>query len=205
MTPRVKVCGVTRVEDAVLAAELGAFAVGFVFWPRSPRFITPDKAREIAAALPTSVMAVGVFVDQDAVSVRRTCAQVGLGAAQLHGSESIEFAAGLMTPVIKAVPVDEGFDPQELDRIPTAITVLLDAYDPQRRGGTGKTIDWEIARRASERRPILLAGGLTPVNATAAVAAVRPYAIDVSSGVESAPGVKDPDKLRALFEALADA
>lgn len=202
MTPRVKVCGITRIEDAVLAADLGASAIGFVFWPRSPRFVEPETAREIAAAMPASLVCVGVFVDQEASYVRQTAAQVRLGAVQLHGDESVAFATGLMEPVIKAVPVREGFEPESLDMLPAAITVLLDTHDPERRGGTGRTIDWALAARAAARRPVVFAGGLTPENVAAAIAAVRPYAIDVSSGVESAPGVKDPEKLRALFEAL---
>jgi phosphoribosylanthranilate isomerase len=201
--PRVKVCGITRMEDARLAADLGASALGFVFWPDSPRFVEPTIAREIAAALPPAVVCVGVFVDQDADYVRHASDQVPLGAVQLHGRESMEFATGLMTPVIKAVPVRDGFDLAELDALPPIITVLLDAYDAARHGGTGKTIDWKLARQAARRRPIVLSGGLTPENVTAAVDAVGPYAVDVSSGVESAPGIKDPLKLIAFFKALA--
>ena len=202
MTPRVKICGITRLQDALLAVDLGATAVGFVLWPGSPRYIQPDLAREIVAALPNSVVAVGVFVDEEAGVVRRTAKHVGLGAVQLHGSESVEFAASLLEPVIKAVPIGDDYDVEQIDAIPRTITVLLDAHDPQRRGGTGRTIDWQIARKISERRFVVLAGGITPENAQAAIAAVRPYAIDVSSGVESAPGIKDHRKLRALFDAL---
>lgn len=202
MTPRVKVCGITRIEDAVLAADLGASAIGFVFWPRSPRFVEPETARVIASAMPASIVCVGVFVDQETTYVRQTAAQVRLGAVQLHGHESVEFATALTEPVIKAVPVQEGFDPESLDRLPRAITVLLDAHDPERRGGTGRTIDWTVAARAAARRPVILAGGLTPDNVCDAIRIVRPYAIDVSSGVESSPGIKDRDKLRVLFDAL---
>jgi phosphoribosylanthranilate isomerase len=204
VTPRVKVCGITRIEDAVMAADLGAAAIGFVFWPRSPRYLEPDVAREIAAALPASVVCVGVFVNQDAAQVRQTAAHVRLGAVQLHGDESAEYAAALMEPVIKAVPIAEGFDPATLDTFPPAITVLLDAHDPVRRGGTGSAVDWTIAARAAARRPIVLAGGLTPANVVEAVRTVRPYAIDVSSGVEAAPGRKDQEKLKAFFAAVAD-
>ena len=202
MTPRVKVCGITRIEDAVLASDLGASAIGFVFWPRSPRFIEPETARAIAAAMPASLVCVGVFVDQDAAYVRQTAAHVHLGAVQLHGNESVAFARSLMEPVIKAVPIRPGFVPELLDLLPAAITVLLDAHDPERHGGTGRTIDWSVAARAATRRPVVLAGGLTPDNVRDAIQTVRPYAIDVSSGVESSPGVKDPAKLRALFKAL---
>jgi phosphoribosylanthranilate isomerase len=205
VTQRVKVCGITRIEDALLAADLGAAALGFVFWPGSPRFVEPARAREIAVALPRTVVCVGVFVDQDAAYVRTTSAAVGLGAVQLHGHESVEFAAALMEPVIKAVPVREGFQPETLDALPSSITVLLDAHDPDRRGGTGKVIDWDLARQAAGRRPVILAGGLTPDNVGAAVAAVDPYAVDVSSGVESAPGVKDAARLRQFFAAVTEA
>ena len=202
MKPRVKICGITRIEDARLAVDLGASVLGFVFWPESPRFIPPEAARDIVEAVPPEVVCVGVFVDQDAGYVRRTSGEVPLGAVQLHGDESMEFAAGLMTPVIKAVPIRDGFDAASLDLLPSTITVLLDAHDPSRRGGTGRTIDWQLAKEAARRRPIVLAGGLTPENVAAAVDAVAPYAVDVSSGVESAPGIKDPDKMTAFFKAL---
>ncbi|MBA3297757.1 MAG: phosphoribosylanthranilate isomerase [Acidobacteria bacterium] len=199
---RVKICGVTRASDAQLAAELGASAIGFIFWPQSPRFVEPDVAREIVAGLPPGVVPVGVFVDQPASQVRDIATRVGLGAVQLHGHESVEYAAALREPVIKAVSVREGFTAAALDVIPAAMTVLLDAHDPVTRGGTGRTIDWTLATAAAARRPLMLSGGLNPDNVRDAVRAVRPYGIDLSSGVESSPGVKDHDRLRALFDAL---
>jgi phosphoribosylanthranilate isomerase len=202
MTPRVKICGITRAEDALLAAQLGASAIGFIFWPGSSRFIEADKAREIVQVMPASVLPVGVFVDQPAREVQEIAKQVGLGAIQLHGHESVDYALGLMEPVIKAVPVSQGFDLAALDLIPDSITVLLDAHDPVRHGGTGRTIDWTVAARAAARRPVMLSGGLNPDNVRAAVSAVRPYGIDLSSGVESSPGVKNHASLRALFDAL---
>ena len=203
MTTRIKICGITRAEDAALAAELGASAIGFIFWPQSPRFIDPARAAAIAAALPRSVVPVGVFVDQPLEDMQAIASQVPLGAVQLHGAETPAVAAALMQPVIKAIPVINGFDPSSLDAWSSAITVLLDAHDPVKRGGTGRTIDWSLAAKAAERRPIMLSGGLTPTNVRAAVHAVRPYAVDVSSGVEAAPGIKDPAKLRALFAEVA--
>jgi phosphoribosylanthranilate isomerase len=202
MMTRVKVCGITRAEDAVLAAALGASAVGFIFWRRSPRFVEPRMAREIVDALPPHVVPVGVFVDQPPAEVHATSVQVQLGAVQLHGHESIEYATGLMEPVIKAVAVTDTFEVASLDAIPATITVLLDAHDPVRRGGTGRTVDWTRAAQASALRPIILSGGLNPGNVSEAVLAVRPYGIDLSSGVEVSPGIKDHDKLRALFAAL---
>lgn len=202
MTTRVKVCGITRLEDATLAADLGVSAIGFVFWRGSPRFVEPARAAEIAAAIPASVVCVGVFVDQAVEQMETIASQVPLGAVQLHGSETPEVAAALMQPVIKAVPVTNGFDPQMLDVWPRSVTVLLDAHDPVKRGGTGRTIDWSRAAAAARRRPVMLSGGLNPDNVRAAVEAVRPYAVDLSSGVESAPGIKDPARLRALFANL---
>ena len=204
MTTRVKVCGITRVEDAMLAAELGASAIGFIFWRNSARFIAPARAAEIASALPSSIVCVGVFVDQPVDEMRTIASQVPLGAVQLHGAETRAVAEALMQPVIKAVPVTGEFDPESLDAWPSAVTVLLDAHDPVKRGGTGRTIDWSLAARAAERRPVMLSGGLHPDNVREAVEMVRPYAVDLSSGVESAPGIKDPAKLRALFGSLHD-
>ena len=200
---RVKVCGVTRVEDALLAADLGAFAVGLVFWPGSARFIDPYRARAIAAALPPDVTTVGVFVDQSPEYVKGVAALVPLGVVQLHGGESIAEFAGVGRRLICAIGVAEEFDGTALDRVPPAVTVLLDAHDPARKGGTGRTIDWNVAAGVAKSRRTILAGGLTPENVRRAVAQVQPYAIDVSSGVESSPGVKDAAKLRALFAALS--
>jgi phosphoribosylanthranilate isomerase len=200
---RVKVCGVTRLEDALLAAELGASAIGFVFWPRSPRFIDPGRAAAIARELPPLITTVGVFVDQPIEEVRRIAQRVPLMAVQLHGSEPVEYARQLLQPVIRAVAVNDHFTTSSLDVIPAEITVLLDAHDPVRRGGTGQTIDWTTASQAAARRPVFLSGGLNPANIAEAITRVHPYGVDLSSGVESAPGVKDPARLRALFEAVA--
>jgi phosphoribosylanthranilate isomerase len=202
MTLRVKVCGVRRIEDAVLAADLGASAVGMVFWPGSPRFLDPFRARTIAAALPPGVTPVGVFVDQPAEYVFNVARLVPLGAVQLHGSEAVEPYARVRRPLIKAVAVGDGFVVSSVDVLPSEVTVLLDAHDPVRRGGTGRTIDWSAAADVAARRRTILSGGLTVANACEAAARVRPYMIDVSSGVESAPGVKDAAKLRDFFAAL---
>lgn len=200
--PRVKVCGITRTEDALLAAELGASAIGFIFWPHSPRCVEPRIAREIVDVLPGHVVAVGVFVDQPPGDVQRISRQVRLGAVQLHGHESIDYAVSLLEPVIKAVAVTDTFDVASLQAIPKTITVLLDAHDPVRRGGTGRTINWTRAAEAAASRPLILSGGLTPDNVNEAVRAVQPYGIDLSSSLETSPGVKDHARLRALFAAL---
>lgn len=196
----VKICGITRVEDADAAVAAGAGAIGFVFWPTSPRFIDPYRARTIAAMLPPFVTVVGVFVNQPLDYVNGVASLVRLGAVQLHGDETPAFAAAVSRPVIKAVSVG-GLDTRAW---PARTMLLLDAHDPVARGGTGRTIDWTAAADVAAQRAILLAGGLTPDNVADAVARVRPFGIDVSSGVERAPGIKDHQRLRALFEAVHD-
>jgi phosphoribosylanthranilate isomerase len=196
----VKICGITRLEDAQAAVACGAGALGFVFWPGSPRFIDPHRARAIVATLPPFVTTVGVFVNQPADHVTGVASLVRLGTVQLHGDEAADYAAGISTPVIKAVTVA---NPQ-LSTWPARITLLLDVYDPEKRGGTGRTVDWTVAAAIAAQRKVLLAGGLTPENVVDAVTRVRPFGIDVSSGVERSPGVKDHQRLRALFEALHD-
>lgn len=188
----------------MLAAELGASAVGFVFWPGSPRFIDPYRARQIAAALPPFVSAIGVFVDQPPDYVAGVAGLVKLGAVQLHGAEAVAEFARVPYRLIKAVPVVRGFSLDAVSGLPAGVTVLLDSHDPVKRGGTGRTIEWTVAAAVARLRPTMLSGGLNAGNVRTAVREVRPYAIDVSSGVESAPGVKDPQKLRELFAALED-
>jgi phosphoribosylanthranilate isomerase len=209
-TPLVKICGIRRAEDARLAAALGAAAIGFVFWPDSPRFIDPYRARPIARLLPPFVTRVGVFVDQPHEYVRGVARLLNLGAIQLHGHESADDVAALgragAPPIIKAVAVTDTFHPAAaLASIPDTASVLLDAHDPIKRGGTGRTIDWTLAAAAARLRPVILSGGLKADNVAEAIAHVQPYAVDISSGVESAPGVKDADKLRALFSAVTQA
>lgn len=203
MTPLVKVCGIRRAEDALLAAELGAAAVGFLFWPGSPRFIDPYRARRIIQALPPFVSPVGVFVDQPPEHVSSVARLLNLAAVQLHGHEDPAPLVRTGFRVIKALPVGPAFDLEDVRSLPPGVTVLLDAHDPVRRGGTGRTIDFSAASAAAALRPTILSGGLTPANVAEAIGTVHPYAVDVSSGVESAPGVKDETRLRAFFAALA--
>jgi len=205
ISPKVKVCGICRAEDAELAIALGAAAIGFVFWPASPRYCEPDRARAIAAQLPGHITVVGVFVDQPVEQVIQIAQHVPLGAVQLHGSESIAEYDRVREPLIKAVPVLEGLDPSAVDVVPEDVTVLLDAHDPIRRGGTGRTVNWTIAASIAARRRIILSGGLNASNVRDAIAEVRPHMIDVSSGVESAPGRKDAGKLEAFFAAVGAA
>jgi len=196
----VKICGITRPADASAAVEAGANALGFVFWPNSPRFVDPYAARAIVGKLPPFVVPVGVFVNQPVEYVRGVAALVGLGAVQLHGDEDPAYLAGIRYAVIKAVSV--GDRPDQLDQWSPRTMLLLDVRDPVARGGTGRTIDWTAAASIARRRRSLLAGGLTPDNVAEAIALVQPYGIDVSSGVERSPGVKDPARIRALFEAV---
>ena len=196
----VKICGITRLEDAEAALEAGAGALGFVFWPRSPRFIDPYRARTIVSMLPPFVTAVGVFVNQPATHVSGVATLVKLGAVQLHGDETVSYLAGVARPVIKAVAISE--TAPNIDVWPGRVTLLLDVHDPEKRGGTGRAVDWQTASTIAARRQTILAGGLTLENVANAVARVQPFGIDVSSGVECSPGVKDHGRLRALFEAL---
>jgi phosphoribosylanthranilate isomerase len=197
----VKICGITRLADAELAVECGAGALGFVFWPDSPRFIDPESARTIVATLPPAVIPVGVFVNQSREYVNEVAAKVLLGAIQLHGDESVEYARAMIRPVFKAIALAEANE-ESIDTWPLETMMLLDVHDPVRRGGTGRTVDWSRASTVARRRPVILAGGLTPENVGEAISRVGPSGIDVSSGVESSPGLKDSDRLKALFAAM---
>ena len=206
MPTRVKICGITRLEDAQQAVDLGAAALGFNFYPPSPRYIEPAAARAIVGRLPPFVIPVGVFANEtDAGRVISIARDAGVTTVQLHGPGFPDLHELLSAfTLVVAVPVREGFKVEELGKLkPTAY--LLDAFDPDRLGGTGKTFDWSAAREAKRYGPIILAGGLTPENVGRAVRVVRPFAVDVASGVESAPGIKDPAKLRAFFAAVAEA
>lgn len=198
----VKVCGITRAADADLAAELGAAMLGFVFWPQSPRFIDPYKARSIIVALPPHVTAVGVFVDQPLEYVKAVANLLRLGAIQLHGAETPAYGRALASRLIKALAVKGGELQGEVAAWPPEVTLLLDRYDPVRKGGTGQPVDWGVAATVARTRRVMLSGGLSPENVAEAVERVRPYAVDVSSGVEARPGIKDPARLRAFFDAL---
>ena len=199
----VKICGITRREDAEAAVELGASALGFIFWSGTPRLVDPEKVRVIVNGLPPFVTPVGVFVNQDPDTINRLVDRARLGAVQLHGDETPEQAAAIERPVIKSVAGDA--DHSSLAKWPSRVTLLVDAHDPVRRGGTGRTADWNGAALLAASRRIVLAGGLRPQNLAEAVARVRPFGIDVSSGVESSPGVKDVNRLKALFAALSEA
>jgi len=200
---RIKICGITNLDDALLAADLGAHALGFIFYPKSPRCVSPEAARQIIAHLPPFVAAVGVFVDEEAGVVQDLAAKVGLDWVQLHGAESPDYCRSLGRRVIK------GFRIRDRDSLPpltayqgAAQALLLDTYKKGQVGGTGEIFDWHLAREAKGYGRIILAGGLAPENVAQAIAAAQPEAVDVASGVEAAAGRKDPARVRAFFEAV---
>jgi phosphoribosylanthranilate isomerase len=200
---KVKICGITNLEDALLSAKFGADMLGFNFYEMSPRYIDPDKVREIADHLLEDILKVGVFVNASVEKLCEIAVIVGLDAIQLHGEETPGFVTELKAEtgleILKAFRVSPEFASTDVLAY-KADAILLDAYSPYKHGGTGETFNWEIARNLqSELYPIYLAGGLTPGNVEDAVKTVRPYAVDVTSGVESSPGEKDPKKLEAFI------
>lgn len=198
---RSKICGITRVEDALAAAAAGADAIGLVFYAKSPRAVSVEQARQIIAALPPFVTTVGLFVDVERDELRQILAQVPLDLLQFHGDESAEQCEGHGRPYIKALRVKAGDDvAAQVARYPGAAGVLLDTFVEGVPGGTGLAFDWSLVPSGLSK-PVILAGGLTPENVAAAIARVRPYAVDVSGGVESAKGIKDADKVRAFIRA----
>lgn len=204
---RVKICGITEAAHGLAAADAGADAIGFVFWPGSKRSVTPDDAVAIARDLPDAVLRVGVFVDTPAEEMARVADAVGLDILQLHGDEPLSVLDGLPRPVVKAVRVGEGFSQAEALRYAARCAgILVDtrrAGEAALPGGTGAPFDWSLVDGLSRRVPFLvLAGGLGPSNVAEAIRAVRPHAVDVSSGVEVVPGRKDPEKVRAFVEAV---
>jgi phosphoribosylanthranilate isomerase len=201
---KVKICGITSLADARAAIDAGADALGFVFYDRSPRYVSPQKAAAIIAGLPPFVQTVGLFVDEEVERVNWTADFCGLDLVQLHGAEPAAYCPDVNRRVIKAFRVKDAGSLQGIDGYPVA-GYLLDAWSPHAPGGTGLTFDWQLARQAAGARPIILAGGLTPDNVAAAIAQVKPYAVDVSSGVEAAPGQKDHRKINAFIAAVQQA
>lgn len=197
----VKICGITRLDDATAAVAAGASALGFVFWPKSPRVADPEMAKQIVGGAPPGIRSVGVFVNQPVEEVNAIAEHVGLSDVQLHGDESLDYARQMTRHVIKALALGSEVI-AGLRKWPDDVTILLDVHDPVRRGGTGKVIDWAAASGIAGERQVILAGGLSPENVRDAIGQVRPWGIDVSSGVEASPGIKDHARLRALFEAV---
>jgi phosphoribosylanthranilate isomerase len=202
MSVKVKICGITSVADARMAAEAGADMIGLMFYERSPRHITLATAAEISRALPPSVLRVGVFVNPDEALVTRAIAECGLSLLQFHGDEPSDFCTRFGVMSLKALRVQDATSLKTLENYHTD-AFLLDACSPSGLGGTGEKFNWELAVEAEKfGKPIFLAGGLTPENVAEAVRKVRPFAVDVSSGVESAPGKKDAAKVRAFIAAV---
>ena len=204
---RVKVCGITRSEDAELAAELGAWAIGFLLWPPSKRHVDPAVAAGIARRMRRKLELVGVFVNQPLDEIAGLADALGLTHIQLHGDEGPSFCTAVHQrtglKVIKAARIATAADLRDLDRFHTDYHLLDTAHKGQY-GGTGETWEWSLLKQRRNKTPFLLAGGLNPDNVAEAIAATRPWGIDVSSGVEASHGVKDHDKLRALFAAVGD-
>lgn len=203
---KVKICGITNWVDARRAVAEGADLLGFNFCVGSPRYVAPAKAKRIVRRLPKKISVVGVFVNESEQNMLEIARVVGLDTLQLHGDETPAMVARLKRsfPVIKVIRVKESSASGQLQRYKAATALLLDGFDAHRRGGTGKTFDWKIARRAKKHGRIFLAGGLTPENVGEAIRAARPYAVDVCSGVEARPGKKDPMRVRNLMRAAKE-
>ena len=196
---KVKICGMTQLKDALFAVEQGVDAVGFIFYKKSPRAVTMKTVREIITKLPPLVDTVGVFVNESAERVNKIADYCGLDLVQLHGEESPAFCRKIHRRVIKAFRVKDLQSIKQLEKFPVS-GFLLDTFSDDLHGGTGKTFDWNLALPAKKMGPVILAGGLTPRNILQAVRQVRPYGVDVCSGVEKSPGIKDLEKVRAVFE-----
>ena len=202
---KVKVCGITNAEDALAAIEAGADALGFIFYEKSPRYVVPAVAANIIAGLPPLVTPVGVFVNEGLATVRSIMETCRLAMAQLHGDENVSYCRELARPAMKALRLKDRGSLLALAEYQGRGGVrgfVLDTFSELAYGGTGQITDWGLAADVAKSTPILLAGGLTPENVTEAIGIVRPYGVDVSSGVESAPGKKDHAKMRAFVEAV---
>lgn len=202
MSVRVKVCGITRVEDALSAIKFGADAIGFVFWPKSARYVTPEQAQKIAAEIPAFISIVGVYVNPTPDWVEETAQAANLTLCQFHGDESAEFCEQFSLPYIKAIRVREGLDLiQYAQQYQNAKGLLLDTYTPNMPGGTGHVFDWNLIPQ-NLPLPLILSGGLHADNVAMAINQTRPWAVDVSSGVEAAKGIKDEKKITAFMQGV---
>jgi phosphoribosylanthranilate isomerase len=205
MATRVKVCGITRIEDGLAAASFGADAIGFVFYSSSPRYVAPTHAREIAAAIAPFVSTVGLFVDADVATVSNVLQTIRLDYLQFHGDETPEYCAQFGVPFLKAIRVKPGVDLlQYAAEFHAAKAILLDAFVEGTHGGTGQRFDWQLIPR-NLPLPVILSGGLAPENVMDAIRQVMPWAVDVSSGVEIAKGVKDAGKIQQFMRGVRNA
>lgn len=202
---RVKICGIRCVDDAQAAVDAGADALGFVFYAKSPRAVTVEQAAQIIAELPAFVTSVGLFVNASADALHQTLARCPLDMLQFHGDESPEFCEAIGHPYLRALRMQDGLDVNaQAERYPGARSLLLDSYKPGVPGGTGETFNWQQIP-AQRSFPLVLAGGLNSDNVGAAIASCRPWAVDVSGGVEQSPGVKSAQRIRQFMEAVAAA
>ena len=203
-SPKVKICGITNLEDARVAVEAGADALGFLFYRKSPRYVEWKVVKQIITELPPFILPVGIFVNEEAKSVRDLMDDCGLGLAQLHGDETPAFCESLGRPVLRGIRLRDRGSFFALAEWKGRIGVrgfVVDAFSDSAYGGTGQTADWNLAAEAAKAAPILLAGGLTSENVEEAIRTVAPYGVDVSSGVEASPGKKDPAKVQAFIRA----
>ena len=201
---KIKICGITNSEDAMVAVSAGADALGFIMYRKSPRFVEPSVARAIVAGLPPFVLPIGVFVNEDVSVVRTLMDECGFALAQLHGDESTSYSQNLGRSVLKALRLKDRGSLLALAEFQGRVHIrgfVIDAFSDQAHGGTGQTVDWTLAAEVARSAPILLAGGLTPSNLAEAIRQVHPYGVDVSTGVEERPGKKDPAKVKAFIEA----
>jgi len=197
---KIKICGIIRLEDALCAVESGADAIGFVFYQKSPRYITPERARDIILSIPPFITTVGVFVNEDLNVLRDISSYTDIDIIQLHGDEPPEYCHSLGRRFIKAIRIKGNFDIEKIKQYEQASAFLLDTYHAEIPGGTGEAFDWNIALEAKRYGRIILAGGLNPENVTEAIKRTRPYGVDVSSGVETdVKGIKDHDKIRSFI------
>ena len=201
MSTRIKICGITRAEDALSAARLGVHAVGLMFYPYSKRCVGAQQAREIRRILPPFVSAVAVFLDATETEVRDVIATVDPDLLQFHGRETREFCGSFGLPYIKAIAMANGNAGEQAQLYPDAQAIMLDSHAAGEAGGSGRSFDWNTAP-GEIGKPVILAGGLTPENVGVAIATLRPYAVDVSSGVESAPGIKDARRMEAFVKGV---
>lgn len=199
----VKICGITREEDARLAARLGAAALGFIFYPLSPRYIAPGRAKDIADTVDRRIRKVGVFVNSPPEKINAIVDEVGLDLVQLSGDESPEVYRGMTVPIIKTCHVGADFDPAATLSYDVH-AFLLDTHQAGSYGGTGRAFEWSLVDRDAFARPLILSGGLTLENILDGIKAIRPHAVDVNSGVEASPGVKDRARMERLFAILKD-
>jgi len=199
---RVKVCGITNEDDALKAAYYGAWAIGFIFYKKSPRYVSPSKARRIIESLPPFITPVGVFVDSNEKAVREVCQFTRIRTIQFHGEESPVYCKRFKNyKIIKAFRVSSFLDTRKIAKYKVD-AFLFDSYSENVQGGTGETFDWDLLKKEKFEKPVILSGGLNPGNVEKAINMVTPYAIDVASGVEKRPGIKDPRLIRSFFETV---